>query len=118
MASPLSSAPPMISPHYRRLSLKAKLAIWAMLAMAVVVGSGASLALWMVQGDMRRTAADSQVALVDRIATDLDAKIAERRNGLALSAGVLGPLELHNTATLAEHFASRPLLQGLFDFIF
>ncbi len=108
----------MFQNHYKRRSLKAKIAFWAMLAMAVVVMSGTSLALWVVRGDMRRTASDSQVALADSMAADLDVKIGERRTALMLTAGVLGPLELQNATELNQHFASRPIVQGLFDAIF
>jgi diguanylate cyclase (GGDEF)-like protein/PAS domain S-box-containing protein len=102
----------------KRNSLKVRIAFWAMLAMAIVVLSGTSLALWRVKDDMHRTAADSQTALIDSIATDLDIRINERHSALAASAAVLGSLDLHGMAALQDHFSTRPVLLSMFDVVF
>ncbi len=107
----------MLTRFHKTWSLKARIAFWASLVMAGVAVCGASLALWRVYADMRQTAVDSQNALIDVIAADLDAKLNERRAAVALNAAVLGPLDLKNPA-LTAHFAARPVLQSKFDVIF
>jgi PAS domain S-box-containing protein len=101
--------------HYTRRSLKAKLAFWSAAAMVLVVLAVTSFAVWVLRSDMARTAADVQSALVDSIARDLDARITDRRNALSQSAAVLGGELLVDSAALRDHFASRPVVQGMFD---
>lgn len=100
---------------YTRRSLKAKLAFWSAAAMVAVVLAVTSFALWVLRSDMTRSAAGVQVALVDSIARELDARVIDRRTALSQSAAVLGPLPIDRYDVLREHFASRPVVQGLFD---
>ena len=102
----------------KRRSLKAKLALWSMLAVVIVVSVFTSLTLRIVHTDTRQSAGDVQAALADSIAQDLDGKLGERRNALTLAAAILGPLEITDHAALSEHFDSRPVLQTMFDVVF
>ncbi|ARN23310.1 diguanylate cyclase domain-containing protein [Piscinibacter gummiphilus] len=101
--------------HYKRRSLKAKLAFWSAAAMVVVVIAVTSFTLWMLRSDMTRNAADVQTTLSDSIARELDARVADRRQALQQAASVIDPELIARPDLLREHFASRPVVLGLFD---
>ncbi|MEY4564496.1 MAG: hypothetical protein RLZZ618_3773 [Pseudomonadota bacterium] len=103
---------------YKRRSLKAKLALWSMLALVLVVAGFTTITLSIVHTDMRQGASDAQAALADSISHELDTRVGERRDALSVSAAVLGPMELTAPADLSGHFASRPVLQSMFDLVF
>ncbi len=100
---------------YRRSRLKTKLALWSTLAMVVIVLSMTLLALWMLRSDVMRNASAAQAALIDGVATELDEKLEMRRQALAVSAAVLRQMNLKDGAALRGYFATRPLLQSMFD---
>jgi len=101
--------------HYKRRSLKAKLAFWSAAAMVVVVIAVTSFTLWVLRSDMTRNVADVQSTLSESIAREVDARVADRRLALQQAASVLDPAMIAKPDELREHFASRPVVQGLFE---
>jgi diguanylate cyclase (GGDEF)-like protein/PAS domain S-box-containing protein len=97
--------------------LKARVALWSTAAMVAVTLAGTAIALWAVHDDARRAAITSQAVLIENIASDLDRQIEDRRSAVALSAAVLGALNL-DTAAFHDHFTTRPVLTRMFDVVF
>ncbi|MGE5865969.1 MAG: PAS domain S-box protein, partial [Rhizobacter sp.] len=103
---------------YTRRSLKAKLTFWSIAAIACVVLSVTSFALYVLRARLTHSAAEMQSSFVEGVARTLDARIADRRRALSQVAQVLGPLQLSRPADVQAHFDARPLVYNLFDAVF
>jgi diguanylate cyclase (GGDEF)-like protein/PAS domain S-box-containing protein len=104
--------------RYGRLSLKTKLAFSVSCTMLLIVVTMTALALWVLHRDIDQSVANAQTVLVQSTAHDLDDKILQRREALALSAAVLTRASLPRPDELEAHFVTRPTLTGMFDAVF
>lgn len=103
---------------FRRLSLKAQLAGSSMAAALLIVVLMSSLTLMVLERDLRRSVGDTQRALIDSVAAELDQQIETRRQALTLQGVQLARQPLADPQALAEYFSTRPTFRGMFDALF
>lgn len=99
------------------LSLRARLALWAITSVVLAVVSLATLAGFSLHSDLRATAESTQGTLVKTIAQEVDDKLQLRLNAVTAAASTLSGEHLQDRARLGAWLQGAPVLRGLFDSI-
>lgn len=108
----------MLLGRWHHASLKFKIAVAGTIAMLAIIATLSSISLTVMRRDIMNNAAAAQKILIDKVAQDLDHRIAERKEALALTASVLTHKTIPGLKELDDFYTTRPVFVGMFDFVF
>jgi diguanylate cyclase (GGDEF)-like protein/PAS domain S-box-containing protein len=104
-----------LSAHRGSWSLKTKLALSSGLLMCAISVASTGWVLHNVEKDARAAVTGAQTVLVRSAATDLDEKLALRRDAILTIAPLLAAASPTTGSEISAFFAPRPVLRKMFD---
>lgn len=102
----------------KTLSLRARLALWAITLVVIAIGVLSGLAGVSLLRDMRANAEHAQGTLARNVAADIDEKLELRTQALTTAAASLSLEEMADRDKLRARFEAAAVLRGLFDGLF